>query len=101
MSIPAKSYSLPGLRLTSKDVNPWLIVTKNYSECVINFYSIFNTRKDLEKELSRADINTVCKKELDDMRSVAPEIRYKEVLGHQEYSTNNDYYEELTVKNLP
>ena len=101
MSLPASSYSTNGLSLRFNDINPWLIGSNRYAECITNYFSIFQSRSELEKELQRPDINTVCKKELDDIRAVVADIRYKEVLGYQGILMRNDFYEELLVKNKP
>ena len=97
MSIPAKDYRTSGLKMTIADKNPWLIATSYYSDCIQIYFSVFNKKLDLEEELKRTDINTVCKKELNYLKSVAPEIGYKEVLGFQNYVERNTFFDELTV----
>ena len=99
MSIPSREYSTSGLKMNPHDKNPWLIATRNYADCVKGYFRAFNTREDLEQELSRGDINNVCKKELNDLRSVVGDIRYKEVLGFQPHGLKNDFFEEILVKN--
>lgn len=99
MSIPSKEYSTSGLIMGVADKNPWLIATRNYAQCVRTYFTLFNTRDELEAELSRGDLNNVCKKELNDLRSVVGDIRYKEVLGFQPHALKNDFFEELLVKN--
>jgi hypothetical protein len=101
MSLPAKNYTAPGLDLGWGDTNPWLVGSLNYSKCITKYFSSFRTRIQLEKELARPDINDVCKQELDDLRSIVSDIRYKEVLGHQYELAKNDFYEDLTVQNRP
>jgi len=98
MSIPEKSYSTPGLKLGITDRNPWLIANKYYTECLVNYYSLIRSKPEFEKELARADLNTVCKKELEGLKSIVADIRYKEVLGVQSVLARNDFYEEIDVK---
>jgi hypothetical protein len=97
MSIPAKEYGSSGLKMNLVDKNPWLIATSYYSNCIQRYFAVFNNKLDLEEELKRTDINTVCKKELNYLKSVAPEIGYKEVLGFQSYVERNTFFDEITV----
>lgn len=96
--IPAKLYVNSGLFIGPNEVNPWLIATKYYTECVDRWVNTFPSKKDLLEELKRSDINTVCKKELGYLRELAPTIRYKEVLGSQQYLFDNPFLEELDAK---
>jgi hypothetical protein len=99
MSIPEKKYVSKYLNLSYDEVNPYMIATKYYVECLSNYFKTFFTIKDLEIELAREDINTVCLKELEDLRKVIPDIRYKDVASFQEYLPRNNWYEEIGVKN--
>jgi hypothetical protein len=101
MSLPEKKYTAAGLDLGYYDVNPWLVGTINYTKCISKYFSNFPTRIQLEKELARPDINDVCKQELDDIRSIVSDIRYKEVLGFQYKLAKNELYDDLTVADKP
>jgi hypothetical protein len=61
--------------------NPWFSALESYSDCYKRYYQTFNTLDDLEKEFKRSDINTVCKRELENLRKEAPTIHYKEIMG--------------------
>jgi|LauGreDrversion4_2_1035121.scaffolds.fasta_scaffold436264_2 hypothetical protein len=101
MSIPEKNYTSKNtLLLRNHESNPYIVAVKFYSECYSNYFKNFFTTKDLETELTREDVNTVCLKELEDLRKVVPDIRYKEVASYQELLPPNCYfYEEMWVKN--
>ena len=101
MSLPEKKYTAPGLDLGFYDVNPWLVGTLNYTKCISKYFSNFRTRIQLEKELARPDINDVCKQELDDLRSIVSDIRYKEVLGFQHQPYETELYDDIRVSNKP
>jgi hypothetical protein len=95
-----KSYTTASLQLHTFDVNPWLVSSKNYANCLHKFFSVHNTTKLLENQLKSEDINSICKEELEGLRSVAPEIRLKEVCGTQSLPIRCDFYDELKVKKL-
>jgi hypothetical protein len=99
--IPAKKYSYNSEYLNQYDVNPWLVANKHYSECVNRFLNTFPTKNDALKELERSDINNTCKRELNDLRDIAPTIRYKEAVGGQLKMMKNFFLEELEVKKKP
>lgn len=95
-----KSYSSANLILHNFDVNPWMVASKNYVTCLRNFFSVHNTTQLLENQLKSEDINSICKEQLDALRTVAPEIRLKEVCGSQSPPVRNDFYDDLKVKKL-
>ncbi len=98
MSVPERKYHSPGLNLSKVDKNPYLITTKFYVECLQNYFTTFNNKPSLEKELKREDINTVCLKELEDLRRVIPDVRYKDVVSFQNIHAAHNFYEEIDVE---
>ena len=99
MSIPERKYHSPGLHLTPNDKNPYLIATKYYTECFRNYFSVFNSKVDLVNELKREDINTVCMRELEDLRGAVANLSYKDVVSSQNIHLKHAFYEEILVKN--
>lgn len=73
--------------------NAWYSANKNMSLCFNRFFFAFPTPKDWEEELKRTDINTVCKKELDELRSSSKNLNYRQVMGIM--TEQNDWREDF------
>ena len=62
--------------------NNWFYNLFKYTQCYERYNSYFTNYEDLKKELTRIDINDVCKKELENLRNAANNgLSYKEVNG--------------------
>lgn len=99
MSYLERKYRFKSTRREFDDINPISITLKFYVECLTNYFNNFKTTKDLEEELKREDINTVCLKELQEFRSVLPYATYEDVNSYQHYIIPNTWGEEVFVKN--
>lgn len=72
----------------------WFKSIDNYVSCYQRYYQLFNTVQELEGELKREDINTVCKRELNDLRKNVPLVRYKEIIApsNNEFDIFSNYF---------
>jgi hypothetical protein len=92
----APKYVIPStLRFERFDKNPWFYATKAYGECYKRYFGLFNNWKDWEEEIQRPEINTVCRKELLDLRAASQYIGYKEVAGYTDERVENPFLEEM------
>lgn len=74
-------FTTENLMLDHTEKNVWLDGNIDYNDCYERYYKRFHHLEDLEKELKRADINTVCQKELLHLKSNVDVIRYRDVMG--------------------
>jgi hypothetical protein len=62
--------------------NNYYFTVFNYTKCYYNYYKDNGTYSKIKSELLREDINSVCKKELDELRKAVNDgLTYKEVNG--------------------
>jgi len=97
--IPSKNYKNSGLYINANETNPWLVANSYYVDCITRFVYNFNTKNECLIELERSDVNKICKKELNYLREIAPDVRYKEMLGSQSILYQSPFIEEVLVKN--
>lgn len=68
--------------------NSWYFAVDQYTMCYQRYFKFFSTMKDLEEELVRPDMNTICHKELTELKKAGPGITYREMLGRMQHIIN-------------
>ena len=98
MSNLERKYTHKALFATPCDFNPLAVTLKYYAECLDNYFKRFYTIKDLEQELKREDINTVCLKELQDARIAVQNVNYQDVHTSVPFIGASTWGEQIRVK---
>ena len=78
--------------------NPWFEANNNLAKCYQRYFNVFNNLKVLEEEAQRPDINTVCKRELQNLKAASQYLGYKEVAGYKMLYTENSMIDEVTKR---
>ena len=62
--------------------NNWYFALFNYARCYDGYYKNINTLNKLKHELTKEDVNSICRNELEEVRKAANSgLTYKEVVG--------------------
>lgn len=65
--------------------NPLQDSIEDFTLCYNEYFTAFKTVSDLKEELARPDVNFVCKKQLNSLKSQVSSAGMKEVLGHTRF----------------
>jgi hypothetical protein len=98
MEVSPPKYYNPHLFTEWYEHNPWMEATENYAKCYRTYFGVFRNLKNLEEEAQRPDINTVCKRELQNLRAASQYLGYKEIAGYKMVYIENSMLDEVTKK---
>jgi hypothetical protein len=64
------------------DTNQYQHSVENYFRCMESYFKLFGNIKDLQEESKRPDLNSICRKQLNVMRSQTKTAGFKEIVGN-------------------
>lgn len=98
MEVNPPKYSNPHLFIDWYEYSPMYETTQKFGQCYARYFSIFNNMKSLEEEILRPDVNTVCKKELENLRAASKYLGYKDVAGYKKVHVENSFVNAVSKK---
>ena len=91
MEVNPPKYSNPHLFIDWYEYSPLHDTTEKFGQCYSRYFSIFKNLNSLEEEMLRPDVNTVCKKELNNLRAASKYLGYKDVAGYKKVYAENSF----------
>jgi hypothetical protein len=98
MEVTPPKYSNPHLFIDWYEHNPWMLANISFAKCYQRYFKVFKNEKLLEEEAQRPDINTVCRRELQNLRAASQYLGYKDVAGYTFYKMENSLLDEVLKK---
>ena len=98
MDVTPPKYVNPHLFVEWYEHNPWTDANKKLGLCYERYFNVFQNLKSLEEEALRPDVNTVCRRELQNLRAASQYLGYKDVAGYTLMKVENSFINEIQKK---